>query len=155
MKMLYLFISASVIVCGCDHPASGKKSAADPIPPPEHSIDHSTQNTVRTEADATTTIGAQPLPNKSDLAKEQIEARARELIARQPTAGELSKESVAALVELVPKLRAQGVLWKWIGAVPPSQLVAFREAIMSSLKALTPKWLRYQPCYKTVRNTLK
>lgn len=157
MKVICLAIFAAVIVGGCDRPALDKESAGHSTVPPEHSIAPSTPNVVRAEADAPAASSAQPLAIKNGIAKEEVEAQARKLIARDPATGELNKESIAALLELIPKLQPHGVFWKWVGVVPPSQLGLFRDAILSSLKALTqtagqPVDAQFQNAYNTARS---
>ena len=156
MKALYLIIATAVFVFGCDRPASDKESANHATVPPEHSIDRPLPNVVLAKEDASAPSSAPPIASNNHIGKEQVEARARELIARDPATGELSKERIAALIELVPKLQAHAVFWKWVGVVPPSQLGLFRDAILSSLKALNPT--RGQPVdsqFQNAYNTAK
>lgn len=128
MKLFITFIGLALALAAC-------------IREPEENVARdSAPNSIRSVADARPLGNEQPAVATDSSTDEtaEVEAEAPRHIDREPGTDELSRENIVALLTLVPKLQAHGLFWKWIGTIPRSQLRPFRDAIISSLKAMKP-----------------
>lgn len=126
------------MLCGCNRTPSVDKQSLDSKQLNKQSPNSAPLDPNSTRSNAETNPEKRPpTTGASDADLRRLENQLRGLISERTATGELKEENLAKLVALVPELKSRGLFWKWVGAVPPSQLDRFREAIVSSLRELT------------------
>lgn len=127
------------MLCGCNRAPSIDKQSLDSKQLNKQSLNSGPLDPNSTQSNAETNPEKRPpTTGASDADLQRLDGQLRGLISEMTPAGELKAENLAKLVELVPELKSHGLFWKWVGAVPPSQLERFRESILASLRELTP-----------------